>query len=233
MTIAKGQPWGRLGPLEEGGPVADTDTDLAAAVEHHVVSRASGESPPVIGLSNGDLHSTLGGAAARLPTDPDAWRFPVDAIVVRRGGADQPVVAMAHVVAFRQSDDPGFRARLAMLVSGAGRRAELRRMPWFVDETLVVANAAFVGDWNVAPRSHPNDGRLHVTRGRLPRRDRRGLETRLRTGTHLPHPDLATSRPKALDSGAGPWRLFVDGVDHGLTDRFSVQVVPDAVTVVM
>lgn len=245
MTIAKGQPWGRPGPLDPDQQTATGDAELARLVRSTVLGDTvvggtqpddTGQddpAPAAVGLSGGDLHTTLGGGARR-PTDPDAWRFPIDAIIVRMEGssdARHQLVAVAHVVAFRCSDDSGVLARLAS-IAGRRHRSELRRMPWFVEETLVVANAAFVGNWNIAPRSHPNDGRLHVTRGSLPQRDQRQLDGRLRTGTHLPHPDLARSRPKSVDSGAGPWHLFIDGVDHGRTDRFSVEIVPDAFTVV-
>ncbi|MCB1026663.1 MAG: hypothetical protein KDB24_02745, partial [Microthrixaceae bacterium] len=157
MTIAKGVQWGEPGPLPPGRPVVADDAALAALVRAQVLS---GETAAPIGLTGGDLLRTLGGGPARRrPDDPEAWRFPVDALVVRREGADdaEPAVAVAHLVAFRTS---------------ARRRAPLSRMPWFVTETLVVANAAFLGEWNIAPKGHPNDGRADVTRGVLPRRDR-------------------------------------------------------------
>jgi hypothetical protein len=228
VTIAKGVQWGRPCSLEIGRPVATSDAELAELVRRQVLDGPKPnpgrfEGATAVGLAGGDLFVTLGGAAGgRSPCGPDAWLFPLDAMVVRcdsdraAGGA---MAAVAHVVALRHP--------------ARSRGGELRHMGWFEAETLVVANAAFLGDWNIAPRGHPNDGRLEVTRGSLPRRDRRRLGARLRTGTHLPHPDLATSRPKSVDSAGGPWRLFVDGVDHGMVDRFTVSVVPDAFAVVM
>lgn len=234
MTIAKGQTWGWRGPLEGDRPVAATDAELARIIASSVLA---GEVPEPTGLSGGDLHATLGGGStSRQPSDEDAWQYPLDAMVVRwttDGTTSDPTVAVAHVVAFLV---PGARGTGGLL-SGAVRRRRrspvLRQAPWFDDETLVVANAAFVGDWNIAPRGHPNDGRMEVTRGRLGPRDRRQLSRRLLAGTHLPHPDLATSRPKMLSSGRGPWRLFVDGVDTGTVDDFEVELFPDAFTAVM
>ncbi len=230
MTIAKGQPWGGPGPLTADRPVASSDAALARIVSAAVLA---GETPEPTGLSGGDLHTTLGGGSTlRRPSDPDAWRYPLDAIVVRASAEHRsigPTVAVAHVVAFEQ---PGTRRGVGARLRRR-RSPELRRAPWFVDETLVIANAAFVGNWNIAPRGHPNDGRLEVTRGTLGPRDRRQVASRLIAGTHVPHPDLTTSRPKTLGSGPGPWRLFIDGVDTGVVDDFDVEVIPDAFTAVM
>lgn len=234
MTIAKGQPWGQQGPLESGRPVATSDVELARIVSAAVLE---GQAPEPTGLSGGDLYATLGGGSAtRRPTDADAWRYPLDAMIVRPSAGGEPLgptVAVAHVVAFAAPEATRVAQRFAGALRQRRNASPLRRVAWFVDETLVVANAAFVGDWNIAPRGHPNDGRMEVTRGRIGPRDRRQLTTRLVTGTHLPHPDLATSRPKALESGPGPWRLYIDGVACGTVDQFHVQLTPDAFTAVM
>lgn len=234
MTIAKGQPWGRQGPLDAAGPVAATDAELARVVAAAVLA---GDVPEPTGLIGGDLFSTLGGKpSGRRPTDEDAWWYPLDALVVRSttdGVSSEPAVAVAHVVAFRAPEAGRPSDRLVGALRGRRHPPKLRRAPWFVDETLIIANAAFVGDWNIAPRGHPNDGRLEVTQGRLGARDRRQLAGRLAAGTHLPHPGLTTSRPKALDAGMGPWRLYVDGVDTGMVDDFGVELIPDAFTAVM
>lgn len=225
MTIAKGVQWGEPGAMPAGSPVADSDVELARLVQEAVLA---GSTPDPLGLSGGDLFATLGGPGTRHPTDPEAWRSPIDALVVRFSRAEaalepERVVAVAHVVAFSGSGSRMVRRR---------RRASLSDMAWFEAETMVVANASFAGAWNIAPRGHPNDGRAEVTRGCLPKRDRRQLSSRLRTGTHLPHPDLATSRPKTVESGPGPWRLFIDGADRGIVESFAVEVVPDAFIVV-
>lgn len=234
MTIAKGRPWGHQGALEDGRPVATSDAELARFVSAAVLA---GGPTGSVGLAGGDLYATLGGgSASRHPTDPDAWRYPLDAMVVRSrtdGTAAGPTVAVAHVVAFEVPEARRFPKRFGGAVTRRRETSALRRAPWFVEETLVVANAAFVGDWNIAPRGHPNDGRLEVTRGRLAARDRRQLRGRLVTGTHLPHPGLITSRPKAVSSGPGPWHLFVDGIDLGTVGEFDVEARPDAFTAVM
>ncbi len=55
-------------------------------------------------------------------------------------------------------------------------------------------NAQWLGDWDLGPRAHPGDARLDVTDGRLPLGDLLKARKRVRTGTHLPHPDLVTTR---------------------------------------
>ncbi|MEZ5381228.1 MAG: hypothetical protein R2754_05465 [Microthrixaceae bacterium] len=233
MTISKGQAWGWQGALEAPGRLAASDASLAALVGQAVLA---GQPPAPVGLSGGDLYRTLGGdTASRHPSDPDAWHYPIDALVVRTtagGERRDPRVAVAHVIGF--AAPPGGRTRRAATAALRARGSSaLVRAPWFVDETLVAANAAFVADWNVAPRGHPNDGRLDATRGALPTRDRRQLAGRLVAGTHVPHPGLATSRTASLEAGPGPWRLFIDGADAGLVDDFDVRVIPDAITVVV
>ena len=98
-------------------------------------------------------------------------------------------------------------------------------------------NAQYLGRWDVAPRGHPNDGRVDV----LPRRRRRcrratGCRARaaLPQGTHVPHPQLADS------PGADGDRLTFDRpvarvarrralVDRGRAHALTVE--PDALLV--
>lgn len=148
MTIAKGVQWGRPCSLEIGRPVATSDAELAELVRRQVLDGPKPnpgrfEGATAVGLAGGDLFVTLGGAAGgRSPSGPDAWLFPLGAMVVRcdsdraAGGA---MAAVAHVVALRHP--------------ARSRGGELRHMGWFEAETLVVANAAFLGDWNIAARS--------------------------------------------------------------------------------
>ena len=76
MTVAKGQAWGRPGPLAPDGVVVASDAEARAVVER---ARREGRPPPPIGLAGGDLCRTLGGTGdrARLAGDA-AMTFPVD-----------------------------------------------------------------------------------------------------------------------------------------------------------
>ena len=129
-------------------------------------------------------------------------RVEIDLIRVRADGAEHR--AVAHVVARRR---------------------------WARGRVVVVANAAHIGQWNVAPRGHPNDGRLDVLEidPAMSLRQRWQGRRRLPQGTHLPHPMIATSRV-----ARGEWRferpldLWVDGVRLGPTTDLAVEIEPDA-----
>lgn len=107
------------------------------------------------------------------------------------------------------------------------------RRGWLRGTVVVVANAQFLGRWDVAPRSHPNDGRFDATEVRpaMSVRQRLIASRRLPTGSHLPHPDLLQQRSASGEwTFARPLTLWLDGVRVGRTRRVRVQVVPDALT---
>jgi hypothetical protein len=105
------------------------------------------------------------------------------------------------------------------------------RRQWLRDEIVMVMNAQFYGPYDIAPRSHPNDGKLDVLRvdGSMGWRERLHARQRARNGTHLPHPDLSMqSLPEIelrFDSSVVVW---VDGVRCGAARHVRVNVEPDA-----
>ena len=159
-----------------------------------------------VGLVGGDLCRTLGGhgSAERLAS-AEAVTFPVDAISVSLDGAPA-LNAVAHVVA---------RTR-------GWRRA------------FMAMNAQWLGEWNVAPRGHPDDGRLETLEWSLSWRAARQVLARMRLGSHLPHPGIATmttaSTTVAFDR---PRWVWVDGVRVGRARALTVVVAPDALRVVV
>jgi hypothetical protein len=205
MTIARGQAWGELGPLPDDGVIARSDAEAAAVVAR---ARAEGMDPPPIALLGGDLCRTVGGRGdeARLHT-PDAARLAVDLILLHLDDGPQ-LTAVAHVVA--------------------------RRRTWLVGDVVAVLNAAWVGEWNVAPRAHPNDGRLDVVRADLSIGDRLKARKRLPLGTHVPHPGIDVTR---ADAGTLELRralpVWLDGVPAGRAHTITWRVEPDAVRVVV
>ncbi len=200
MTIRPGEEWGHHGALPPGAPVVETD----AAAAQLVADWLHGGGPPgelVVGIAGGDLHRTIGAPAAeRMRTDAAMW-LPCD-------------VGRAVI-------DGIERYFVAHLTAGRG--------VWFRGRTAVVMNAAFIGPANLGPKAHPGDGRLDVTIGSLGWRDRLSARSRYGAGSHLPHPQLATSRVAAIDLRfEGPVRVRLDGVDAGRAREIAVEVVPDA-----
>lgn len=154
-------------------------------------------------VTDGDLVRTLGGA------DPSGRlrRYPVDLLWVRLDDRP-PVPAVAHVVA-----------------------RPPRPWGWWTGPLWAVCNVSRVGRWDVAPRAHPNDGRLDVVEvaATMPLRARLQARRRLPTGSHVPHPDVHVRRATAATyAPARPLLVTIDGRRHGLASRIEVTVAPDA-----
>lgn len=135
------------------------------------------------------------------PRDP-LQRLPMDALEVRLDDRE-PTLAVAHVVA---------------------------RRGWWRGPLLAVMNADHVGDWNVAPRAHPNDGRADAVEvdPAMSLRHRWQARSRLTQGTHVPHPSITVrTLTEATWTFPRPVDVQLDGVAHGRAARISVTVLPD------
>jgi hypothetical protein len=167
-------------------------------------ARRAGERPPPLGLAGGDLCRTLGGRGDvdRLRSGDAAW-LPVDLGAVLVDGRLHWFVA--HLVARRW---------------------------WWHGPLLAAMNAEFLGDWDVAPRAHPNDGLLDmvVVDAAMTLTHRIQAKRRLSTGAHVPHPAIRQSRRPAFqiefDRPTGVW---LDGERIATAANLSVRVEPDAV----
>jgi hypothetical protein len=169
-------------------------------------AKRANEPIPPLGLLGGDLCRTLGGTGdeARLRSD-QAMRLPVDLGAVLLDGRLHWFVA--HLVA---------------------------RRSWLRGRAVVAMNAQFLGSWDVAPRGHPDDGRLDVLDGDLPLGQRLLARSRLRTGTHVPHPLIEEHRVAALQLDLGrATPVLLDGEPVGSARTLSLRVEPDALLCVV
>lgn len=218
----------------------------AAAAAYLAALRRSGELLPPIGLSGGDLFRTIGGRAGSpcpfSAREGSAWS-------ARKGSASSPQSTAAGSTAADST------AADSTAASHKHRRAGVRfsvdlgavlldgRLHWFLahcvsrgswlrGRVVVAANAAFIGDWNVAPRAHPGDGRLDLLDADLSLGERLRARRRLPAGTHVPHPDIVERSVRAaqmeLDS-ATP--VFLDGVRVARCSRLSLRTEHEAVEV--
>jgi hypothetical protein len=208
VTVRRGEDWGTAGALAPGAPVCTSDAELAALVAAvaGVAVDAGAVGPRECGLVGGDLCRTVAGPGDRdRLTTAAARRLPIDVgTVALDGGPPRPFVA--HVVAGRR-----FRGRV-----------------------VAAMNAQYVGRWDVAPRSHPNDGHLDLLDARLSPGDRWKAWRRLRLGTHVPHPSIAQRRVIEAEVDLGrtvPVRI--DGRPAGRARRLELRCVPDAWTIVI
>lgn len=141
------------------------------------------------------------------------------------------------------SGNPGVEVRLlpcdlgAVLLDG--------RLFWFVSSLVAgepfrrgrcvaVMNTEWLGEWDLAPRAHPNDGVLDILDMQLSFGQARQARRRARVGDHLPHPRIEVSRMAAMQlelARALPVRL--DGEVVGTFRHISVRAEPDALTIVV
>ncbi len=174
------------------------------AREWVVALRETGREMLPLGLGGGDLARTLGGGTPGR-FPGTVTTAPVDIVRVEADG--RTTWAVAHVVA---------------------------RRGWWSGEVWMAMNAQYLGEYDVAPRSHPNDGKVdvvHVEAG-MPRRARRQARERARTGSHLPHPQLvATQSQSATATFEQPLVIWVDGVRWGTASNITVTCEPDALVV--
>jgi len=168
-------------------------------------ARRAGEPVPLLGLLGGDLCRTVGGVGdeARLRSD-EAMQLPVDLGAVLIDGRLHWFVA--HLVA---------------------------RKRWWRGRVYVAMNAEFIGRWDVAPRGHPNDGRLDTFDVTMSTGDRLKARRRLPTGTHVPHPQIKERRVSAAQVDVDGLDVWLDGERVGPASTLSIRVEPDALTVVV
>jgi len=169
-------------------------------------ARRAGEPVPPLGLLGGDLCRTLGGTGDedRLRSD-SATLLPVDLGAVLVDGRLHWFVA--HLIV---------------------------RRGWWRGRVVAAMNAQYLGAWDVVPRGHPNDGRLDVLDADLPVDERLQVRSRLKAGTHLPHPRIEERHVTALQLDLErPTPVHLDGQDIGPAKTLSIRVEPDALLCVV
>lgn len=187
---------------QEWGRTVARPADLAVAPgDAELAQLIAADSARPVTLSGGDLFRTVGSPAPRDPVQ----QLPCDALIVTVD--ERELLAVAHVVARR----PG-------------------RLGWWRGSIVAVMNADHLGDWNVAPRAHPNDGRFDVVEvsRAMSLRARWQARSRVVQGTHVPHPDIEVrTATEAAWTFARPVSVRVDGVEIGPARRLTVRIVPD------
>jgi diacylglycerol kinase family enzyme len=205
MTIRKGEPWGEPAVCPPELRVVSSDRDLRDWVLWH---RTREQPIRPIGVAGGDLARTCGATSAMHTASghPASAKVTIDAMrVTLDDGA--PTWGVAHIVARRR---------------------------WLRDEVVFVMNAEYYGPYDVAPRSHPNDGRLDVLRvdPEMSRRERLQARQRARVATHLPHHHLTLRSVAEIDITFDRTLIvWVDGVRCGPATRLRVSDEPDALTI--
>lgn len=190
-------------------PLDDSGIVVASDSEARSViedARRSGAPIPALGLVGGDMCRTLGGTGDRgRLRSTNAVTCRVDLGSVLIDGRIHWF--MSHLIA---------------------------RRSWWRGRIVAVMNAQWLGVMDLGPRAHPGDGLLDVSDGDIGLSDRLRARKRARTGTHIPHPQIVTSRVRAAQFEFDPaLDIFLDGVPVGRAKALSVRVEPDALTLVV
>ncbi len=166
-------------------------------------ARREGGPLPPLRLLGGDLHRTLGGAREGVRSAEAASRFACDLGSVLADGRIHWFVA--HLVAKRS---------------------------WLGGQVLLAMNAAFLGSWNVAPRGHPGDGLLEILEVSGSAAERLKAWPRLRSGSHLPHQGIRTSRTRAFSlTLPSPTPVILDGRRAAVARNLMIRVEPEALEI--
>lgn len=169
-------------------------------------ARRTGVELPMIGLRRGDLARTVGAPpdGSRM-RGPDAVALPMDLGTVLVDGRLHHFVA--HLIA---------------------------RRSWWRGRVVAIMNAQWLGRWDVAPKSHPNDGLLDVFDADLSIDDRWKARSRLPTGTHVPHPGIRQRRVESIQIRfERPTPVRLDGELIGPARDLVVRLESDAWTAVV
>ncbi len=190
------------------GPLAADGVLVRSDAEARAVveqAKRAGEPIPPLGLLGGDLCRTLGGTGdeARLRS-AEAMQLPIDVGAVLIDGRLHWFVA--HLIA---------------------------RKGWWRGRIYAAMNAEFLGHWDVAPRSHPNDGVLDTFDVSMPFTERLKARSRLPTGEHVPHRGIKERRLSAAQVDVEGLDVWLDGERLGPARTLSIRVEPDAVICVV
>ncbi|CAB4723277.1 unannotated protein [freshwater metagenome] len=204
MVIKHGQDWGR----EDVAP-----SDLAWASSDSALADCLGEGHRNVVVTGGDMWRTIGSENRAVVAGEAAMCLPIDIMKVEFRRDDESIVskiAVAHVVL---------------------RRSNIRG-GWLRGSLTIAANAQFLGHWDIAPRGHPNDGRVEITQVDevMGLRQRLTARARLSTGSHLPHPLIQTKSMKNFvweGDSRSHQVLWIDRQLIGRVKSLSVEVCND------
>lgn len=188
---------------EAWGRPGELPHDAPVLDDDRALAAAVERGVPIVAVTSGDIARTLG---VRQPFE--------------RVGPKQllPIDALRLVL-----DDQRELTAVAWAQFGDFRRQR---------HAVAIMNAAFIDVRNIAPRAHPGDGKADVVRFAMAPTDRFKALRRMRTGTHVPHPDISV-RQRAHDEIAmeRPTTLWIDGSRVGRATTLRFEIIPAAITV--
>lgn len=205
MTIRKNENWGVTVARPENLVICETDAAASQLVTDCYLQH---KSIPAIAIRQSNLSRALGTTGADIDSqNMQATTF--------------------DLIEITFADDSKAEQRVLALGYGLLRRS------WWHGEIVAALNTSFIGDWDCAPRSHPNDGKLDLLTVNSETKPTQRLiaSRRLRLGTHLPHPQISVKQITSFeaDCSAEP-NLYVDNRKFVCVTYCKFRLLPDALT---
>jgi hypothetical protein len=205
MTIRKNQDWGSTVVRPKNLVVCETD---AAASQLATDSFLQQKPIPAIAITRSNLSRALGtkGANANSQTMQATPFDLIEVTFVDASKTEQKVLALGY---------------------------GLLRKSWWRREIVAAMNTSFIGDWDCAPRSHPNDGKfdLLTVNSEMKPTQRLIASSRLKLGTHLPHPQISVKQVTSFEADCSTKpNLYVDDRKFMSVNQCKFRLLPDALT---
>ena len=205
MTIRKNEDWGSTVVRPEDLVICETDAATSQLATDFYLQQ---KPMPAIAITRSSLSRTLGKEGSNVNSQ-NMQATPFDLIEVTFVDAsmiEQKVLALGY---------------------------GLLRKSWWRGDIVAAMNTSFIGDWDCAPRSHPNDGKfdLLAVNGEMKSTQRLIASRRLKFGTHLPHPQISMKQLTSFDAdcSAKP-NLYVDNRRFMSVNQCKFRLLPDALT---
>jgi len=187
---------------EWGVPTTCTPSDISVSGDQGL---AVSSTEVRLIVHGGDIAHSLGDPQQPVVGD-NCTEVPIDALrvlITLRNGSTHSSIAASHV-----------------MIGG-----------WLRGRLICVSNGGFIGNKNVSPRAHPNDGFFDV----MSLDSSMGMQQRLRArhksilGTHTPHPLVVTSRARSTEfsSVSRSEALRIDGRRIRSWSKVEIEIVPD------
>ena len=205
MTIRKNEDWGVTVTRPENLVICETDAAASQLATNYFLQQ---KPIPAIAITRSNLSRALGTKGADIDSqNMQATTF--------------------DLIEITFADDWKTGQRVLALGYGVLRKS------WWSGEIVAAMNTSFIGDWDCAPRSHPNDGKfdLLTVKSEMKPTQRLIASRRLRLGTHLPHPQISVKQLTSFeaDCSAEP-NLYVDNRKFVCVNQCKFRLLPDALT---
>tara|TARA_B100000686_G_C16459140_1_gene796163 strand:+ start:66 stop:686 length:621 start_codon:yes stop_codon:yes gene_type:complete len=160
----------------------------------------------IIGLTSGDLHSSLGGNLS-----------------VQRTVANKTTACNIDLGKVTTEQDSYIFASYCKILH--------RYAPW---KGKVIVNSQLIAGRRLAPKAHPGDGHLELIESSLTFRQALLARRKAKLGDHLPHPDLKIKRVHNFKYDfEESKKLVIDNQFIGYHKFVEFEVLPHAITIIV